>query len=166
MERFDLFLGIAEIAGVFVGFGSLIRVTSRPDMTATQLGQIRAVVTTGLTVIVAGLIPIGLHHYGLTGHLLWSLSSLVFLLMSWAAILLSLRRQELRELAISQVRTRPIQAGFFWILLELPIQLPLLLTVLRLRPGLEPAFYLTALAFSLFEAAFVLTQFVYSPEPT
>jgi hypothetical protein len=58
---------------------------------------------------------------------------------------------------------RPGQ-GFFWFLLELPIQIPLLMTLAGLVPDLEPAFYFTALAFSLFEGAFVLTQFVYSQE--
>jgi hypothetical protein len=53
-------------------------------------------------------------------------------------------------------------AAFFWILLELPLQIPLILILLGLRPDLEPAFYLTALMFNLFEAAFVLAQLVYS----
>jgi hypothetical protein len=46
-------------------------------------------------------------------------------------------------------------------LLELPVQVPLILSVLGIRPDLQPAFYLTALVFNLFEAAFVLAQFVY-----
>ena len=50
---------------------------------------------------------------------------------------------------------------FFWLVLELPIQVPLLLAVLGLFQGLDVAFYVTALAFNLFEAAFVLAQFVY-----
>jgi len=47
-----LFLAIAEIAGVFVGFGALISFTRRAEIEAEQLGQIRAVVTIGLVVIV------------------------------------------------------------------------------------------------------------------
>jgi hypothetical protein len=164
MTEFDLFISLAGIAGVFVGFGSLISATSRSELSAAQLGQIRAAVTTGLTVIVAALIPVGLDRYGVTGHSLWALSSAAFLIVSWAVIILSLRRRDLRALAISQARSSPIQTGFFWLLLELPIQVPLLVTLAGLVPDLEPAFYFTALAFSLFEGAFVLTQFVYSQE--
>ena len=164
MTEFDLFLSLAGIAGVFVGFGSLISATTADELPVTQLGQIGAVVTIGLMVIVAGLIPVGLDRYGLSGHPLWFVSSLAFLVMSWAVIVLSLRRRDLRRLAAAQARSSPFQAGFFWLLLELPAQLPLLLTVFGLFPDLEPAFYLTALAFNLFQAAFVLTQFVYSRE--
>jgi hypothetical protein len=52
-------------------------------------------------------------------------------------------------------------AAFFWLLLELPIQVPLVLTLLGLFPDLEPAFYTTALVFHLFEAAYVLARLVY-----
>lgn len=153
---------MAEIAGVFVGFGALISVTRRSEIEATQLGQIRAVVTIGLVVMVAALIPVALDRYGVTGHSLWVISSLLFLAISWAVIVLSLRRPENRQLVISQARSSPIKAVFFWLLLELPVQLPLFLIVLGLRPALDPAFYVTALVFNLFEAAFVLAQFVYS----
>lgn len=162
MVKIDLLIGMAEIAGVFVGFGALISATRRGEIEVAQLGQIRAVVTTGLMVIVAALIPVGLNRYGVSGHSLWFASGLVFLIITWSVIVLSLRRPENKELVISQARGSPIQSGFFWLFLELPIQIPLLLTVLGLRPELEPAFYLTALVFSLFEGAFVLTQFVYS----
>lgn len=158
----DLFVALAEIAGVFVGFGALISVTRHTEIEASQLGQIRAVVTTGLVVIVAALIPVGLSRYGVTGHNLWFSCSLVFLLLSWAVIVLALRRPENRELIISQTRASPVTAIFFWLLLEIPIQVPLLLAVLGLYPDQESAFYTTALIFNLFEAAFVLAQFVYS----
>lgn len=158
----DLFVAITEIAGVFVGFGALISVTRRSEIEAFLLGQIRAVVTIGLVVIVAALIPVGLGRYGITGHDLWFVCSLVFLLLIWAVIILSLRRPENRGLTITQARTSPAMAVFFWLLLELPIQLPLVLTALGFFPDLEPAFYTTALVFNLFEAAFVLAQLVYS----
>ena len=53
---------------------------------------------------------------------------------------------------------RPASSLFFWLVLELPIQVPLLLAVLGLFQGLDVAFYVTALAFNLFEAAFVLAR--------
>lgn len=162
MAELDLFIAMAEIAGVFVGFGALISVTRRDVIEAAQLGQIRAVVTIGLVVMVAALIPICLDRYQVTGHNLWFISSLVFLVISWVVNILSLRRPENRQLMITQARSSPMKAAFFWLLLELPIQIPLLLAAFGVRPDLDPAFYLTALIFNLFEAAFVLAQLVYS----
>jgi hypothetical protein len=153
---------IAQIAGVFVGFGALISVTRRSDVETVQLGAIRAVVTSGLTVIVAALVPVVLTGYGVAGRGLWFASSVVFLALSWAVIGLSIRSPETRGLIVSGARNRPISSLFFWVVLELPVQVPLILAVLGVFPDLDAAFYTTALAFNLFEAAFVLAQFVYS----
>ncbi len=157
-----LFVAIAEIAGVFVGFGALISVTRRSEVDPEHLGSVRAVVTAGLTVVVAALVPVALSAYGLSGRSLWSISSLVFLVLGWAVIGLALRAPENRRLMASLARDRPMSSLFFWLVLEVPIQVPLVLAVLGVFPGLEPAFYTTALAFNLFEAAFVLAQLVYS----
>jgi hypothetical protein len=154
-------LAIAEIAGVFVGFGALISFTGRTEIKVTQLGQIRAVVTIGLVVIVAALLPVGLSRYGIREHSLWFICSLIFLVLVWAVIILSLRRPENRQVVRTQTRDSPAMAAFFWILLELPIQIPLILVLLGPYPDLEPAFYTTALVFNLFEAAFVLARLVY-----
>lgn len=162
MADLDLFIAGAEIAGVFVGFGALISVTRRSEIESTQLGQIRAVVTIGLVVMVAALVPVGLDRYGLAGRVLWFVSSLVFLAISWAVIFLSLRRPENRQMVFTQARSSPMKAVFFWLMLELPVQVPLILAALGLRPDLDPAFYFTALVFNLFEAAFVLAQLVYT----
>lgn len=158
----ELFVSMAEIAGVFIGFGALISVTRWTEIDAEQLGAIRAVVTIGLVVLVAGLVPVGLDRYGVTGRSLWFISSLIFLALSWGVILLSLRQTESRQLVIAQFQTRPLSAAFFWLMLELPIQIPLLLALFGARPELDSAFYLTALLFNLFEAAFVLAQLVYA----
>lgn len=157
-----LFVAIAEIAGVFVGFGALISVTRRTDVALAQLGAIRATVTAGLTVVVAALVPVALSAYGLDGRALWLFSSLAFLGLSWAVIGLSVRSATHRRLLADLARSQPVSSLFFWLVLELPIQVPLILAVLGPFPDLDPAFYITALAFTLFEAAFVLAQFVYS----
>lgn len=164
MAEADLFIALAGVAGVFVGFGALISAGPETGRSGAQLGRIRTSVTNGLVVIVAALIPVTLARYQLSGHALWLASSLIFLVISWMVIVTALRRAEFRELALSQVRSRPIQSGFFWVMLELPVQVPLLMTVLGINPDLEPAYYLTALVFNLFQAAFVLTQFVYAQE--
>ena len=104
VQDVDLFLAIAEISGVFVGFGALISFTRRNEIQAVQLGQIRAVVTIGLVVIVAALLPVGLSRYGVTGHGLWFTSSLIFLILVWAVTILSLRRPENRQVMMAQTR--------------------------------------------------------------
>jgi hypothetical protein len=164
MAELDLLIAVAEIAGVFVGFGALISLTRRNEIEAAQLGLIRAVVTIGLQVVVAALVPIVLDRYQVAGHSLWLVSSLVFLGINWAVIVHSLRSPENRRLMVDLARTSPLRSLFFWLLLELPVQIPLLLIVLGVNRNLEPAFYLTALVFSLFEAAFVLAQLVYLQE--
>jgi hypothetical protein len=164
MAELDLLIAVAEIAGVFVGFGALISLTRRNEIEAAQLGLIRAVVTIGLEVVVAALVPVVLARYQVAGHNLWLVSSLVFLVINWAVIVHSLRSPENRQLMVNLARSSPLRTLFFWLLLELPVQIPLLLIVLGMSQNLEPAFYLTALVFSLFEAAFVLAQLVYLQE--
>jgi hypothetical protein len=162
VQNVDFFVGIAHIAGIFVGFGALISVTGKDEIEVSRLVRIRGLVTVGLGVIIAALIPIGFDLYGISGHILWFLCSLIFLILNWVVIILGLRNPENRELMINQMRASPVMAVFFWLLLEVPLQVPLILTLLGLFPNLEPAFYTTALLFNLFEAAFVLTQLVYS----
>ena len=161
----SLLTAIAQIAGIFVAFGALISVTGQAGSTRHQMGQIRAVVTIGLVVVVAAMLPVGLSRYGLTGRSLWSLCSLIFLLLIWAVIIFALRMPENRELTIARARANPMMSALFWLLLEIPMQVPLVLAVLGLYPDLEPAFYITALILNLFEAAFVLAQSVYAGEP-
>lgn len=161
-EDFNFLIRIAQLAGVFVGFGALISVMNTRNANAIQLTQIRAVVSIGLIVIVAALLPVGLGRYGVTGQGLWRVCSLVFLGLVWAVTILSLRMTEGRELTFARMRSNPISTAFFWIVLEVPLQVPLILTVLGLFPLFHPAFYTTALIVNIFEAAFIFAQFVYS----
>lgn len=164
MPIFTVLVAIAEIAGVFVGFGALISVTRRTRSEAAQIGRIRAVVTIGLLVIIAAIIPVVLNEYGLEDHTLWFIASLLFLLLNLVLIIVSLRRADNKELMTTQTRTNPLMAAVFWILLELPVQLPLFLLLIGIWPHLDPALYLTSLVCTMFEAAFVLAQLVYARE--
>jgi len=156
----ELFIAIAEIAGVFVGFGALISLTRKDAIDFSQLGRLRGVVSVALVVIVAALIPVGISRYGITGHNFWLICSGIFLFLVWAQILLSLRKSEYRELLKKQTLGSPIVSMFFWILLEAPIHVSLILAIIGNYPDLEPAFYTTALLFHLFEATFLLVQIV------
>lgn len=161
MDEVALFVTIAEIAGVFVGFAALIAVTRRSEIDAAQLGQIQAVVTVGLLVVVAALVPVGLDVYEISGHGLWVASALTYFTLNWIVILVALRRPQNRQLAGAQARATPVIAALFW-LLELAVQLPLLLVIFGVNRDLDLALYMTALVFHLFEAAFILAQLVYT----
>jgi hypothetical protein len=166
-QDIELFIAIAEIVGVFVGFGALISLTRKNAIDFPQLGRIRGVVSVALVVIVAALIPVGISRYGITGHDFWFVCSIIFLFLVWAQILLSLRKSEYRKLLFKQTRVNPIISIFFWILLEAPIHVSLILAIIGIYPDLEPAFYTTALLFHLFEATFLLVQIVnYQMKPT
>ena len=52
-----LLVAIAEIAGIFVGFGALIGAIRPNEIAAAQLARLRGLVTIGLTIIVAALVP-------------------------------------------------------------------------------------------------------------
>ncbi len=154
IENVEIFIGIAHLAGIFVGFEALISATHQKEV-----ARIRGIVTVGLMTIIAALIPIGLGSYGLSGHSLWFLSSLIYLCLNWTVIILSLRMPENKELVRSQTKTSSI---LFWLIFEVPLEVPLILTIIGLFPDLEQAFYITALVFNLFSAAYVLSQIVYT----
>jgi hypothetical protein len=152
----ELFLSIAEIAGVFVGFGTLISFSR--DRAAEARAALRTVVTIGLVVLVAALLPVGLARYGLTDRALWGWSSGGFLFVIWIAIPALLLDPEYR----TWMAENPALAVFVWAFLELPIQVPLVLVVLGVAPTLAAAFYVTALVLNLFEAALVLARLVFA----
>jgi hypothetical protein len=157
----ELFIALAEIAGIFVGFGALISITRKNAIEFSQLGRLRGVVSIGLVVIVTSLIPVGISRYGVTGHNLWLICSIIFLFLMWTMSLMSLRKRKYRELLVNQSRENPFMNLFFWVFLEAPIHVSLILVVLGIYPEFEPALYTTALLFNLFEAIFVLVQIVH-----
>ena len=154
----DLLLAIAQIAGVFVGFGALISLSR--DQPVEARVTLRGVVTIGLVVLVAALLPVGLARYGLSDRTLWGWSSAAFLVVIWIALVVLLLDPEERASVKAEVKASPLLAMFFWFFLEVPIQVPLVLVILDVAPVLAPAFYVTALVLNLFEAAFVLARLV------
>ena len=158
----EIFIGIAHIAGVFVGFAALISIIRRDEIELFKLSHIRAVVQMGLLVIVGALIPIGFDLYGFSGHILWFICSLIFLALNWLMGILSILNPENRKAMFAQMRDSPLKSVLFWLLFEFPLQASLILIILGLFPDIEHAFYTTALFFNLFEAIFTLVQLVYS----
>ena len=155
---FDLLSSLAEIAGVFVGFGALIVLSGRADDNVPELGMVRQVVVVGLVTLVGALIPIGIAQFGVEGNLLWRVSSACFFGLIWFTIL----HPTSRPLIIAQIRTDPRSAAFFWLVLEPPIQVPLILAMLGLFPSNAAGFYIIAVLVNLVEGAQLLAQVTYA----
>jgi hypothetical protein len=161
MQGTELFLSLAEIAGVFVGFGALIAVRSGGAMQAGEITDVRWVVTTAIWVVIAGLAPIVVSTYGLVGHGLWlgcSLLALAFLIVMTAVF--SLTPENRSELA-DNLATTPralivaVMVPTFWVPFVLII-IALVAVVLGLFPDQEHALYLTAVALGLLMSALML----------
>ena len=160
----DLFTSLAEIAGVFVGFGALIAAVSSTKQTGIQKSRVQGIVVIGLLVVVASLIPVGIASYGVDSRGVWLYSSVCFLILIWAALAVSLRSDSFKSASPVSFSNHPVGFIAFWIALEVPIQVPLFLVAGGMFEELAPAFYSTALILNLFEAAFLLALLVFSPE--
>lgn len=161
-ENLQLLLSIAEIAGVFVGFGALISFAR--DATAEARNQLLAVVMTGLVVLSAALLPVWLSRFGLTDRTLWVLSSVGFLLAIWVTLVIGFKDREFWEWNKADMKAHPVRAVLFWGFLEVPIQASLVLEILGVAPTFSSAFYVTALVLNLFEAATWLGRLVLARE--
>lgn len=162
----ELFVGLAGIAGVFVGFGALISFSRPTEMADRQLVQIRAVVAIGLLAMLASLVPIGLNSLGLEGRSLWVVSSVSFLVMLWTVGVRGLLREENRAQFAAWNRDRPVVFRSFWLLIELPMHVLLILVILPVLQDLDQGLYTVAILLQLAEGASVLTQLVYSVPAT
>ena len=158
MQDTELFIHLAEIAGVFVGFGALIAVRSGATMEASEINGIRWVVTTGIWVVIVALAPIIISSYGVTGHQLWLACSLLALAILLVMIVVFARTPEnLAELADTLApRTRVeialVMGPTVWLPMVLLV-LALALVVLGPSPNQEQALYLTAVALGLLMGA-------------
>ena len=152
-EDVDLLISLAELAGVFVGFASLvILIGSGADTSSgSARSQIKIVVAIGVMIFIAALMPVCLQRYGVPEHLIWRISSLLFLTIIWSALLTFGRAEG--DYAKEAYSANPPAFLFFWLILEPAIQIPLLLTVFGFYPKLAPAFYFTALIINLGQAA-------------
>ena len=165
MQDVELFLSLAEIAGVFVGFGALIAVRSGGESDPFEVGPMRGVVLAGMMTIIAALAPVTLGRYDLTVHQVLALSS-VLVLVSYSVLAMIHRhtpeyavvsatlseRSQGIQLA-ERVASVPIMGG--------PI-IALIVIVLGVAPELETALYFTVVVLLLVQAAWTLLWLVFS----
>ena len=68
---FEIYVALAGIAGVFVGFGALVVLSDHDDDDVSEMHMVRSVVAIGLLTLVGALVPVGLGSFGIEGRLLW-----------------------------------------------------------------------------------------------
>ncbi len=167
MQDADLFLELAGIAGVFVGFGALIAVRSGGPSDALEVGYTRGMVLFGVLTVVAALAPVTLARYDLTGHQVWALSS-ALVLLGWAVFgVVNIRTAEYRaNVAAGHEATRPrwavvvdlVTVGLYMLVALLA---PIVI-ILGVAPDLEAALYFTVVVQILLGAAWLLLSLVYA----
>ncbi len=160
MQDTELFLSLAEIAGVFVGFGALIAVRSGGPSEAREVTYIREVVSIAIWVVVAALAPVTLGRYGLADHELWLVCSLLAFVLLLGMGAVNARTPETREDMATYSRADRIRmVATYWPPAVL-MMAALILVALGLFPDQEPALYLTAVVLGLLLTAATLLDLV------
>ena len=162
----DLFLSLAEIAGVFVGFGALIAVRSRDASEAQEVAPLRAVVMTGMMTIIAALAPVTLDRYHLADHEIWALSSLVVLVTYSGLAFIHIRAPEYRAAAADLMATRStiqnvLEDAAYLVMFGGSALALIVITLGVATVDLEAALYLTVVVLLLVVAAWTLLWLVF-----
>jgi hypothetical protein len=170
MQDTELLIPLAEIAGVFVGFGALIAVRAGGPTTALEVAPMRMIVSLGMLTVVAALAPGTLARFDLTEHGVWALSS-ALILAGWLAILVaSLRTPEFRagwaeEIQASRSGARSVWIDLpGWALYVLYMATSLVspsLIVLGVVPELEAALYYAIVVLIVLGAGWALLGLVF-----
>jgi hypothetical protein len=171
MADTELLIPLAEIAGVFVGFGALIAVRSGGPSEPLEVAPMRVMVSMGMLAVAGGLVPGALGRFDLTEHGVWALSS-TLVLAGWLAILVaSLRTPEYRagwaaEIEATKVGSRPRWLTMAEYAVFVPYMLAVFFTpiiiVLGVQPDLEAALYYVAVVLLLLGAGWTLLGLVFA----
>jgi hypothetical protein len=167
MQDADLFVGLAGIAGVFVGFAALIAVRSGGPTDPLEVAPMRMMVSMAMLTIVAALAPVTLGRYDLTDHQVWALSSALILACWFLIFVVSSRTPEYRagwatsiaatKLALSDV----VYWAFFALYMIVLVVVPIII-VLGVAPELEAALYFTVVVLFLLGAGWILLALVFA----
>ena len=171
MADTELLIPMAEIAGVFVGFGALIALRSGGPTDPWEVAPMRWVVSFGMAAVVAGLTPGVVGRFDLAEHAVWALSSAVCLVGALAVFAAHLRTPEYRQswratLAEDRAGSRPR-----WVVLAALVPVLLLAVLLWVTPiiiiggvvpELEAALYNAYAALLLLGAGWTLLSLVFA----
>ena len=165
MQDTELFLSLAEIAGVFVGFGALIAIRSGGESDPFEVGPMRGVVLAGMMTIIAALAPVTIGRYHLTGHQVLALSS-ILVLVSYGALGFIHRHTPEYAVVSATLSGRPRRIRLAENVAAVTIMggpiLALIAIVLGVAPELEAAVYFTVVVLLLVQAAWTLLWLVFS----
>lgn len=162
MQDADLFMELAGIAGVFVGFGALIAVRGGGASDAFEVAWMRGVVSLGLLAVLAALAPVVISRYGLMEHDVWALCSVLFLVTFiglFAIISLTPEGRSAQDpipMSIKFVRVA------VWVLSLMVIVVTPVAIVLGVAPVKEEALYFTLVALALFWSGVCLLMLVFT----
>jgi hypothetical protein len=163
MQDADLFMELAGIAGVFVGFGALIAVRGGGASDAYEVSYMRGVVSYGLLTIIGALAPVTVGRYDLAEHQVWALSSVVVLVGLIGVTVLNLLTPEYRDESVAFPRSRWLRVlamGAVAVLMLAAVLAPTVI-ILNLAPGVEAALFFTAVVVILLFDALQLLQLVF-----
>jgi hypothetical protein len=162
MQDADLFMELAGIAGVFVGFAALIAVRSGGSTDPGEVTGIRWLVSVAMWVVVAALAPVIVSRYDLADHEVWLACGLVALAMWVAVLVVNGLSPEYRQDMARYSRARILGEEAVGALIYVPMLGALIIVVLGLAPDQETALYFTAVGLGLFLAALGLLIMVFS----
>jgi hypothetical protein len=157
MQDTELFLAVAEIAGVFVGFGALIAVRGAGAGDVFDVAGIVMVVFQGIVVVIVALAPVVIGRFGVTEHALWGTCSALFLVSFFGGdeILRRISPERRAWLAAFPLRVRgrmELVGAVAWG----PMAFALVAILLGLFPDQEPALYFASVALALLMALGIL----------
>ncbi len=173
MQDADLFLELAGIAGVFVGFGALIAVRSGGASGPAEIAPMRAMVSMGVLGVVGALAPVTLSRYGVAGHELWAVSS-GLLFAGWVVAFVAMMRtpeysqgwaQQLEATRTTRPKPITIVEGAAYVIYMLASLLGPIAIAVGLAPDQEAALYFTVVVLVLVGAAWTLLSLVFAQRP-
>ena len=172
MQDADLFMELAGIAGVFVGFGALIAVRSGGPTEPLEVAPMRGVVVSGVTVVIGALAPVTLGFFDLAEHQVWAVSTAVFLTIGLVLYAVILRTPEYRAMAAGEVEVARMPSRRRWLvvlrdvvgngLYMLAMALISIVILLGVAPDLEAGLYFALMVLELSGAAWMLLGLVFA----
>ena len=145
-DKIELLQVLAQIAGVFIAFTALVGLSEHAS-DAVWNGTVAFI---GVLVLIGSVTPLLLNQYKLSERQVWVWSSCVLLVLVWMGIIGGI------DNITAWFADDFLSAFFFWGILEVAIQLPLILILIgKMRPYDAP-FYFTALIVNIVEAAWLL----------
>lgn len=160
MVDWEFFVHLAEIAGVFVGFGALIAVRSEEGSDFHTVEYLRGIVAGGLLVVVTALAPLVLSRFGLTDRALWLPSSALFLVLFLTFWFVDARSTENRA---DRSANRALTVRYAAIALPMTFVIlgSLALIIIGVWPQHAAALYFLAVTLWLVETGFTLLWLVW-----